>query len=134
MKKIAFTLLIDDDDITNIVNQMLLEDLDLTDELLIARNGKEALELIERRQRSQECLPNLILLDINMPVMNGFEFLTAFEKLEIEARSSVIIVMLTTSMNPEDVKIAQETTIGGYLNKPLTENDLQKVWERFFSD
>ena len=119
-------LLVEDDSLNQFLFQKLLKNQPFTFE--IADDGQVAIEMLKSK------VFHIVFMDINMPVMNGFEFLTAFEQLEIEDRSSVIIVMLTTSMNPEDIKIAQETTIGGYLNKPLTENDLQKVWEKFFGD
>ncbi|MDO1452031.1 response regulator [Rhodocytophaga aerolata] len=62
-----------------------------------------------------------MLLDINMPVMDGFEFLDAFANLEITQKESVVIVMLTTSLNPKDMDRLKEAPIQGFLNKPLTE-------------
>ena len=125
-------MLVDDDETTNMVNQMLLEDLDITREILVARNGKEALGLIKQHYQENGCYPDLILLDINMPVMNGFEFLSAFEQLEINEKSSIVIVMLTTSMNPADVTRAQSAPIKSFLNKPLTEQRLREVLEKHF--
>jgi CheY-like chemotaxis protein len=133
MKKIACTLLVDDDDTTNFINQMLLKDLGITHEILITHNGKEAMDLIQQRQLSNQDLPDLIILDINMPVMNGFEFLEAFEKIKRKGNPSVIIVMLSTSMNPEDVSDAEGTAIKEFLNKPLTEHSLKEVVNKHFS-
>lgn len=72
MQKLTSTLLVDDDETTNFVNEMLLKDMGVTEQILTAHNGQEALELILERCENNEC-PSLILLDINMPVMNGFE-------------------------------------------------------------
>lgn len=80
MTKIACTLLVDDDDTANYLNKSLFKRLDATERLLVARNGLEALTLINRNCPGQDC-PALILLDINMPVMNGFEFLEAYSQL-----------------------------------------------------
>jgi CheY-like chemotaxis protein len=120
MNKINCILLVDDDETTNFVNQLMLEDLEVTDRILVAYNGREALTLIQ-----QECCPMLILLDINMPVMNGFEFMEAYERLESVYKQSVVVVMLTTSLNPKDVNRLQEMPIQGFFNKPLTE---EMVW------
>lgn len=132
MDKIKCTLLIDDDQTTNFVNQLLLEDLQVSEQVLVALNGKEALDLI-RRQCEDGCCPELILLDLNMPVMNGFEFLKAYEKLEFAHKQSVVIVMLTTSMNPGDVALLGEFPTQGLLNKPLTPEMVQQLLKQHFN-
>ena len=132
MNKLRCILLIDDDPVTNFVNQMLLEDLQVTEQVLVAHNGKDALELIKKAFQESNC-PQLILLDINMPVMNGFEFLKAYEKLEIAHKQSVMIVMLTTSLNPKDVDMLKEAPIEGFLNKPLTKEMVQELLRTHFN-
>jgi CheY-like chemotaxis protein len=131
MNKIALVLLVDDDYTTNFVNQLLLEHMQVAEKVLLAQNGKEGLEMI--RQVCEESLcPTLILLDINMPVMNGFEFLEAYQKLEFAHKQSVVIVMLTTSLNPRDIKQMDELPIQGYLNKPLTEAMVHELLQKHF--
>ncbi|UOQ76985.1 response regulator [Hymenobacter sp. 5516J-16] len=99
MDKISCILLVDDDKTTNFLNRLLLENLGVTDQVLVAENGREALRLIEQNGPNDTC-PALILLDINMPVMNGFDFLEAYQNLSFAHKQSVVIVMLTTSLNP----------------------------------
>jgi CheY-like chemotaxis protein len=131
MNKIALVLLVDDDYTTNFVNQLLLEDMQVAEKVLLAQNGKEGLEMI--RQVCEESLcPTLILLDINMPVMNGFEFLEAYEKLKFAHKQSVVIVMLTTSLNPSDIDRLQKVPIKGFLNKPLTEAMVREIVHKHF--
>jgi CheY-like chemotaxis protein len=131
MKKLKCVLLVDDDPTANFVNETLLEDLQVSDQLLIAYNGREALGFIEKECETDFC-PELILLDINMPVMNGFEFLKAYERLEFAHKQSVVIVMLTTSLNPRDIKQMDELPIQGFLNKPLTEAMVREVLQKHF--
>ena len=118
MTKIACTLLVDDDETANYLHEMLFKRLVATEQLLVARNGSEALTLINRNCPGKGC-PTLILLDINMPVMDGFEFLEAYKQLDFEQKESVVIIMLTTSLNPDDVKKAQQANITRLVNKPL---------------
>lgn len=129
MKKLKCILLIDDDETTNIINEMLITDMDITEELLQARNGKEGIDLLGK-QVDEKDIPELILLDINMPVMDGFAFLEAYQKMNLPAKSSSIIVMLTTSLNPSDVERAKSAGVTDYINKPLTENSLQSILEK----
>lgn len=131
MTKIACTLLVDDDDTANYLNEMLFTRLEATEKLLVARNGLEALALITQNCPGQNC-PMLVLLDINMPIMDGFEFLEAYKELEFEQKKSVIIVMLTTSLNPHDVEKAQQTDIASFITKPLTKKTLQELIAQHF--
>jgi CheY-like chemotaxis protein len=132
MNKLTCILLVDDDETTNFVNQLLLEDLEVTQKVLLALNGREALEVVKRQCGEGSC-PQLILLDINMPVMNGFEFLEAYQGLEFSQKQSVVILMLTTSMNPGDVERLREKPIWGVLNKPLTKEMVEDLLYQHFN-
>ncbi len=132
MEKIACTLLIDDDEATNFINEMLLTDMGVTDQLLIARNGEEALGLIQYHCLAYGRCPDLILLDINMPVRDGFGFLRAFSDMQCINKESVVVVVLSTSANPSDTKITQMSNVVGYLNKPLKMEDVNQILTRHF--
>lgn len=131
MTKISCTLLVDDDDTANYLNGLLFKRMEASEKLLVARNGLEALTLINQNCPGLDC-PALILLDINMPVMNGFEFLEAYSQLEREQRQSAVIVMLTTSLNPRDLEKVQQAGIAGLVNKPLTQKALQEIMDQHF--
>ncbi|MFC7667582.1 response regulator [Hymenobacter humi] len=133
MQKLTCVMLVDDDRTTNYLNQLLLKRLAVTDKLLVALNGQEALDLVQEhcRQATHEC-PALILLDVKMPVMDGFAFLAAYDKLAMEHREAIIIVMLTTSLHPQDVERVKQLNIAGFLNKPLTEGKLNDVLRTYF--
>ncbi|RDC58769.1 response regulator [Adhaeribacter pallidiroseus] len=133
MPKITCALLVDDDTTANFLNKRLFQKLDVAEKLLVALNGLEALQLLQANCPGPEC-PQLILLDINMPVMDGFEFLKAYEQLELAQRQSVVIIMLTTSLNPNDVEKVERAQITGLLNKPLTEAALRRILDEHFED
>ena len=132
MKKLSCILLVDDDNTINFVNQMLLEDLKVTEQVLIANNGRDAHQIINQQWSEGDC-PQLILLDLNMPEMDGFEFLAAYEDLEYEQKKSVVIVVLTTSMNPEDFERLRTAPIKGIINKPLTKEKVQDLLRQHFN-
>jgi CheY-like chemotaxis protein len=131
MNKLTCILLVDDDNTTNFVNRMLLEDLAVTEKVMEARNGQEAINLLQEQSQNNAC-PQLILLDVKMPVMDGFEFLEAYDKLGFEQKESVIIVMLTTSLHPRDVDRLKNYPINGFLNKPLTKEKVRDLLTQHF--
>ncbi|MDO7844775.1 response regulator [Hymenobacter sp. M29] len=134
MQKLTCALLVDDDQTTNYLNQLLIKRLNITDNLLVALNGQEALELVKIHcQMATPDCPALILLDVKMPVMDGFQFLTAYNELPLPEKESIIIVMLTTSLHPQDVDRVQSLNIGGFLNKPLTKEKLNDVLKNHFN-
>ncbi len=100
MNKLNNILLEDDDPTTNFINKVLLEDMQVTEEVLLALNGRQALDVVKRQCENRDCL-QLIFININMPVMNGFEFMQAYQKLTFDWKKSVVTVMLTTSLNPK---------------------------------
>lgn len=133
MKKLNCALLIDDDSISNFINERLIRKIAAPEQLTIALNGEEALKYILRSHQEKLPHPDLILLDINMPVMDGFEFLKEFKQLNLPDKSSVVIIMLTTSTSPNDTERLNDSGAAGYINKPLTEEKLRLVMEEFFS-
>lgn len=131
MTKISCTLLVDDDETANYLNSLLFARLEVTEQLLVAHNGVEALTLINQNCPGKNC-PALILLDINMPIMDGFEFLEAYKQFHFDQQQSVVIIMLTTSLNPQDVAKVQQANIARLVNKPLTKKILQEIIEEHF--
>lgn len=135
MAVISCTLLVDDDDTTNYLNQTLLKRMAVTETVLVAGNGQQALELLHTHCAaavSPTC-PALILLDMKMPLMNGFEFLQAYAQRPPTENAAVVIIMLTTSLNPQDVAKMQGLPIAGYLTKPLTREKVTTLLAQHFS-
>lgn len=137
MNKLKTILLVDDDEATNFINRLLIQKLDLTDNLKVARNGREAIELLQKSRNElnegMSSVPELILLDINMPVMDGFGFLNAFKELDLPDKESVVIAVLTTSLNPKDMAKVKESGITDFLNKPLSKGSLRKLMEKHYA-
>jgi CheY-like chemotaxis protein len=133
MNKLSSVLLVDDDTTTNFLNELLFKRLALTDHLLVAHNGAEALALLSERSPTPEAgAPALILLDVNMPVMNGLEFLEAFRQLPLARQRASTIVMLTTSLDGRDLARMQELPIAGLVSKPLTADKLRTILQLHF--
>ena len=133
-RKLNCVLLIDDDEPTNFLNQIIIESSGCAEEIKTAQSGSEALEyLLQTKSDQTYPCPDLIFLDINMPAMNGWEFLERYRQLDSERKGKVMIVMLTTSLFPEDKLRSKEIPeISAFENKPLTEEKLDKILKTFF--
>lgn len=133
--------MIDDDDSSNFINKRIIEKAGITDVIETTLNGQEALDFLTNSGKYEKApghpfpQPMLILLDINMPVMDGWEFLEAYQKLPENQKSKIIIVMLTTSLNPDDNQRAMQISdISGFRNKPLTLEIIDDIMKIHFSD
>src|SRR6187402_2517417 len=98
MKKCNLIVLIDDNEFDCFVNRRIIEKLDFANELNVLKNGLEGIELIKTLFESQKS-PNLIFLDLDMPVMNGFDFLKQYNALRKPLSHDTKIVVLTSSSN-----------------------------------
>lgn len=138
MRKISSILLIDDNIHDNYFHELAIKKTD--DSLIInsATSGEKAIEYLENSKKDPDNypVPDLIFLDINMPGMNGFEFLEkAREKKIFDSSNPHIFVMLTSSLNPNDERMAKEqfaNEIKEFKNKPLTANMLKEILEKYF--
>lgn len=129
-KKLRSILLIDDDEPTNFLNEMVLKKVDCAEEILVFQSAEKAVDFLN----ASTIVPDLIFLDINMPAMNGWDFLEAYQQLPAEKRKAVI-VMLTTSINPDDrVKARQIAAVAGFKHKPLTREIVEEVLTDYFNE
>jgi len=127
MKPIEKVLVIDDDPTSIYLTKRVLQSLNITEsQTQAAFDGLEGLNLI-KKAFEQKQLPQLILLDIKMPVMDGFAFLEELVKLQNINLTDTKIILLSSSHNPWEVTRAQQSPIAAFLNKPLTKEKLQQV-------
>lgn len=130
MKKIPCTLLVDDDPVSCYINSTLLSLSGMSSHVHAVYNGEAALDFIEENCENppvRETCPNIVLLDLNMPVMDGFQFLEELEARSFMSKMNFGIVVLTSSTNPKDLEKIKNHNVLGYLNKPLSIEKLQSV-------
>ena len=131
-------LLIDDDEATNFLSNIILEESELSNHIKTKQTAKAALSYLAESIDASDGngalpYPDLILLDINMPAMDGWEFIERFRELNSKAAKKPAIVMLTTSINPDDkVRALNMPEISSFENKPLTAEMVTSIIERFF--
>jgi CheY-like chemotaxis protein len=119
-------ILIDDDLITSSLNKLLIEDVIPNAEIIKIGNGQEALDYLYQTVKFRQKLPDLIFVDINMPIMDGFEFLEALEN----RRINIPCVMLTSSMNVNDIEKASKFNLVSYIEKPLSTFKIKSVMQK----
>jgi CheY-like chemotaxis protein len=139
-QKLMCILFIDDDEPTNFLNKLLVEEMGCANHVQVVTSGIEALEYLTgsgsfKDNEKNHPRPDLIFLDINMPGMDGWEFLHHYQKLPSNQKANIVMVMLTTSLNPEDEKAAQQNVeISGFENKPLQPEVIKKIINQFFPE
>jgi CheY-like chemotaxis protein len=132
-KKLNCVLLVDDDFATNFINKKIIQKNELTDFIHVALNGKEAIDYLCRQGKFESAdneypRPQLILLDINMPVMDGWEFMESYKNLDLEYKENITIVMLSSSFNPADKAKAESISeISAFTQKPMTREALLDI-------
>lgn len=95
--------------------------------IVTAANGEEALAYLNGETSSESGVrtPNLILLDLNMPIMNGFEFLQAIKK--DERFRAIPVIVLTSSISKVDMNDSYKNSVAGYIEKPLDPDDYSEI-------
>ncbi|WP_224995113.1 response regulator [Cesiribacter sp. SM1] len=132
MGKIRKVLLVDDDEITCFLNKSVLEELQVAEQIEYVHNGAEALNYIKENHTGEVTdtySKDLLFLDLNMPVMDGIEFLEEFEKLNEIDKTRFTIVILTSSAHSKDASnvALHNKLVHSYVLKPLHQAMLKKI-------
>ena len=125
-------MLIDDNDMDNLINQKIIEANSFADKIYTNTNGLSALEFLHNlnvnKDTLEEMLPEVIFVDLNMPVLNGFRFIEKFYEMPQKFVKTCKVVILTSSLNAEDREIAKRLKPNIiFLNKPLTQESLSSI-------
>lgn len=137
MKKLKSILLIDDDPICSWLNKALLEDLQAAESIECMPDGQSALDYLHKLcieptpSHLKEPLPDLILLDLNMPGLDGFDFLEKLQTMNYGKQFVERVVILTTSLHERDVEKAGQFKVTDYMVKPLNEVKIREMLDNF---
>jgi len=125
---IDLVLLIDDNDTDNFISRRVIELTEFAQRVVVKSSGQQALDYLQEHAQSPSDLPDLIFLDINMPIMDGFMFLYEFETLPADIQEKSRVIILSSSEDRRDVdKIITNKAVIKYITKPLTQDDLKAV-------
>ncbi|KAA1244829.1 response regulator [Aquimarina sp. RZ0] len=132
MKRIDIAYVIDDDPIFVFGIKKVMKLIDFCDRIMIFKNGQEALHNLKAIISEEKELPDVILLDLNMPVLDGWQFLEEFIKINIPCNRNVIIYVVSSSVDPEDVLRAKSYEgVSDYIVKPISVEKLKEVLNDF---
>ncbi len=127
---IELVMLVDDNDTDNFISKRIIEITKFAKRIEVKNSGKSALEYLEREQKNPQNLPELIFLDINMPIVDGFVFLFEFEMFSDELKNKCKVVILSSSDNKRDIeKIVDNDYVIKFITKPLNEQALKELKE-----
>ena len=132
-KKYHAVMLVDDNEIDNLINQKMIEASNIAENIFVHSGAKSAIEFLKNIEKLAKgpislYLPEIIFLDIDMPLMDGFQFLDEFDRLSDSIKNHCKVIMLTSSLNPQDMNKAKKNQfVMKYINKPLTQENLKKI-------
>lgn len=128
VKTIDLVMLVDDNDTDNFISKRIIEITKFARRVEVKGSGKSALDYLKENQNIVENLPNIIFLDINMPIVDGFVFLYEFEKFNELVRNKCKVIILSSSDNKRDIdKIVNNNHVIKFITKPLTEVALDEI-------
>lgn len=127
-KTIDLVMLVDDNETDNFISKRIIEITKFARRVEVKNSGKSALDYLKENQTAADDLPNIIFLDINMPIVDGFVFLYEFEKFSEVVRNKCKVIILSSSDNKRDIdKIVNNNHVIKFITKPLTEVALDEI-------
>ena len=130
-RAIKCVLFIDDDKATNFIHKFLAKKTSCFENVEAVSSAREGLDYLQNAEKGQNTIPDLIFLDINMPAMNGWDFLNHYEQEQFSIKERIKIYILSSSSRSTDIDKAKEYDhVCGFITKPLTENLLTKLLEK----
>lgn len=131
--KLNCVLLIDDDPTINFYNSTVIRKSGFAERVVEAGDGEDALSLLQMKDSGEHLKPDLIFLDINMPVMSGWEFLEEFRKMTHFGGCQPVIIMLSSTIDPDDeARFRNTPEVRAFRNKPLSYEVLTGIIESYF--
>jgi CheY-like chemotaxis protein len=128
MNSIKKMFLVDDDDTFIYISQKIIAKTELVQEINTFENGLAALSFFKANKDNKTLLPELLFLDLSMPVMDGWEFLDEYEKINIENKKDITIYICSSSISPNDlIRTKKYDYVKDFIIKPITQEKLTQI-------
>ena len=132
MNKLVSSCIIDDDPIFIYGTKKIMKEVNFCDTVLVYSNGQEAIEGLSELSNSDNAFPSVIFLDLNMPIMNGWEFLDLFKQIPNQNIGEVIVYIISSSVDPRDLeRVKNYQMVNNYILKPITSEVLEGILDTF---
>jgi CheY-like chemotaxis protein len=130
LEKLPLIGIIDDDKIYQFMLTRLIKNNMLSERIVTFMDGEKAIQYLSENKANTKNIPDIIFLDINMPIMDGWQFLEEYANIKAELKKKIVIIMLSSSVNPIDVERANKITeIADYIVKPIKSEELKRVFD-----
>jgi CheY-like chemotaxis protein len=130
LEKLPLIGIIDDDKIYQFMLTRLIKNNMLSERIVTFMDGEKAIQYLSENKADTKNIPDIIFLDINMPIMDGWQFLEEYANIKEELKKKIVIIMLSSSVNPIDIERANKITeIADYIVKPIKSEELKRVFD-----
>jgi two-component system chemotaxis response regulator CheY len=134
-EKLEHIMLVDDDEIhSNLCYELIMKS-EITKEVSIFNDAEDALQFLKKHADAPKMLPDMIFLDINMPFMDGWEFLDEYQQLRPKLKKNIVLILLTSSVYKNDIEKAKKyEAVAEYIKTPITINKLIEARDAYFGN
>jgi CheY-like chemotaxis protein len=131
MNELKTLVLVDDDEIIAYVTKRIIADTNLVNLIKVFPNGKEAINYLRENSANPDMLPEILFLDLFMPIMDGWHFLDEFTKIKHEINKQIDIYIITSSISQEDIDRAKKINeVSDYIIKPITRKNFLEIIQK----
>lgn len=128
MKYITTCCIIDDDPIFIYGTKRIMREINFAENIIVYNNGQEALDGLFALIKDEDSMPEIMFLDLNMPIMSGWEFLDEFKNYKSNNSKKIIIYIISSSVDPRDLeRVKDYNEVTNYILKPITPNDFTNI-------
>jgi response regulator of citrate/malate metabolism len=131
MYQLECILLVDDDASANFLNSQIIQESTHVKELIATESVEEALHLLRHRRESGKALPDLVFLDVMMPKLSGWDFLSAYKAEFGEARRGSVVMLTASTDVREMLRCSVHPEVADFINKPLSGEETQRILEQY---
>jgi CheY-like chemotaxis protein len=131
MNKVKTLGIVDDDKIYTFLVRKTIEQTNLVQTIKVFENGLDAIDFLKKNAANRDTLPEIILLDLSMPIMDGWEFLEEYMLLSPELGRTITIYIISSSISPHDIAKAKSISlVTDFIIKPVSKEKLIEIFEK----